>query len=119
MTSQIFLPVVKKYLKVAQIFGATHVEIEENGSIKMANSKRILYIYKIGTVLHRMYALAMCIHYMIGHLTPLEKLKGSMCLIVYTFSAIFRTGIKLENEPIQLVNMFLELEKQIYRGKLH
>ena len=93
MTSQFFLPLLKQYLKAAKIFGATYLEInEEMECLKEIQSKRLKRIYKSGTILHQVYALAMSFHLIFGHLTILEKLQGVPFLLMYTSAAIIRTG---------------------------
>jgi hypothetical protein len=119
MASKLFHPLMKQFLKIAQAFKTTHVEFDTNiGRLKQIYSKQFLNKYKIGTILHQIYALAMGLHLLFGNLTTLEKIQGTLFFVIYAATAILRTGYKLDDEPIQVINMFLDFEEHLIAGKV-
>jgi hypothetical protein len=119
MASKLFHPLMKQFLKIAQMFKTTHVELDtDTGRLKQIYSKNFLNKYKIGTILHQIYALSMGLHLLFGNLTTLEKIQGTLFFVTYAATAILRTGYKLDDEPIQVINMFLDFEEHLIAGKV-
>jgi hypothetical protein len=103
-----------QYLKTGQKFGATYFKInEEMECLEEIQSKGLKRIYKIGTIFNQVYALAMFYHLLFGNLTILGKLQGIPVLIIYTFTALIRTGWNLSSEPLHVINTFLEFERKL------
>jgi hypothetical protein len=117
MTSVIFIPAFKTFLKIGQYFKVSNLEIDTSNKLKPTDSKVLIRFNKIGTILHYLYVTAMLLLLGIGHLSIQRKLQGACFFALYAYFAGLRPSYFQDDEPIQVVNAFLNFENQLYTRK--
>jgi hypothetical protein len=116
MTSFIFFPVFKTYIKVSSFFRASHID-NADLQIIITDSTTRIKTYKISTFFHYLYVIAMFLVMCSRHLTIPRKLQGVLFLVAYGVAACTRTGFDLDDEPIKVINSFLNYEKHLITSK--
>ncbi|OXA38752.1 hypothetical protein Fcan01_26387 [Folsomia candida] len=109
-----YLPLLKLHLRVCKFIKCLPFEYDEKSGlvIRTQNSRQVI-TFKIQSIFSLLYSFATILHVCIGRLTLTERFLGSLFLILDILLTTTRWNYSLDKSPGQIVNSFLQFEKQI------
>lgn len=112
-----YLPLLKLHLRVCKFIKCLPFEYDEKSGlvIRTQNSRQVI-TFKIQSIFSLLYSFATILHVCIGRLTLTERFLGSLFLILDILLTTTRWNYSLDKSPGQIVNSFLQFEKQILEG---
>lgn len=114
-----YFPLLKLHLRVCKFLKCIPFEYNEKlGIIIRTRNVQHIRMFKWQSILSLLYTFATFLHVFFGGLTLIEKFQESLFLIMDILVTAMRWNYSLDPSPGQIINAFINFEKQILRGPI-